>query len=35
MSQMIVITFLLLGVMFFTVGCIMLNRLKRYFKDFY
>ena len=29
------ISFMLLGVIFFTTGCIMLNRLRLYFVDFY
>lgn len=29
------ISFVLLGIIFFTVGCLMLRRLRLYFKDFY
>lgn len=32
---MIVGTFAFLCVIFFTVGCIMLRKIRRYFKDFY
>ena len=33
--KMIWMTFLLLGLIFFTVGCIMARRLKTYYKGFY
>ena len=35
MSEMIWVLFLLLAIIFFTVGCIMINRLRIYYKDFY
>ena len=34
-SEMIWVLFLLLAIIFFTVGCIMINRLRTYYKDFY
>jgi len=35
LSHMILISFTLLAIIFFTIGCLMLHNLKRYFKDFY
>ena len=34
-SKMIWVMFLILAVLFFTVGCIMILRLRTYYKDFY
>ena len=35
MIRLVWISYTVLGIVFFSVGCIMLQKLKRYFKDFY
>ena len=35
MIRMVWISYMVLGIIFFSVGCIMLHKLRVYFKDFF